>query len=101
MAEEPRQPNGRFLPGNPGGPGGPQATTARKWAKLLSDNTTEEDFLAVWGQVVLAAKSGDTKAAILFFERLLGKPVQAVNVGDSEGGSLVFQIVTAKVEPKT
>lgn len=100
MAEDTRQPDGRFKPGNPGNPNGNPGNKAKHWRALLESATSDEDFIAAWQTVKDAVKGGDMKAATLFFERLLGKPVQAVNVGDSEGGSLVFQIVTAKAEPK-
>jgi hypothetical protein len=86
--EEGRKPNGQFGLGNPGG-GGPKGNRAAHWNKLLHDSTTDEEFIAAWQVVKDAVKNGDIKAAVLFFERMLGKAVQSVELSGSDGGALV------------
>ena len=87
--DEGRQADGKFKPGNPGNPNGNPGNAAKHFRALIERNTSDEEFLAGWKAVKEAVASGDMKAATLFFERLLGKPVQAVELSGQDGGALV------------
>jgi hypothetical protein len=86
--DEGRKPNGQFGPGNPGG-GGPKGSRNAHWHKLLHDSTTDDEFIAAWQVVKDAVKAGDMKAAVIFFERMLGKAVQSVELTGADGEALV------------
>ena len=89
MSDEDRQTDGRFKPGNKGNPNGNPGNAAKHFRALLERNTSDEEFLAGWKAIKEAVASGDMKAAELFFSRLLGKPVQAVEMSGADGGAVV------------
>jgi hypothetical protein len=104
-----RNPDGTFIKGNPGGPGRPDGSgKAQRWGRLLQEATTQEQFLAVWQEVIdsalegkevtcpkchtVVAHRGDPKAAATFFERLMGKAPQAIEVTGGNGEPLVVKL---------
>lgn len=85
----------RFKPGQSGNPGG-RGKDAKKFADLCMK--LSEDAIS---RIEDMAKSSEDdgvrlKANMYLVDRALGKPAQAVNVGDHEGGPLkvIVQIMT-------
>lgn len=72
-----RDERGRFVKGNPGGPGNPLAKKVMKLRSALLDAVTKEDLIGVVNALVGKAKEGDTAAAKILFDRLLGRPLEA------------------------
>lgn len=70
-----RRPDGRFAPGNPGGPGNPQAAKVGQLRQAFFAAVSLADFRKVVKKLVAEALQGDTTAAKLLLERLLGPPV--------------------------
>ena len=74
-----RKANGRFAKGNPGGPGNPYARRVAQLRAVIADAVTDEDLLAIVGALVERAKKGDVAAARELFNRLVGRPPEAVD----------------------
>jgi len=72
-----RDERGRFLPGNPGGPGNPLAARVSKLRGVLLDAVKPEDMRAIVLKLVFLAKDGDTVAARILFDRVLGRPIES------------------------
>jgi hypothetical protein len=72
-----RDDRGRFLPGNPGGPGNPLAARVSKLRSALLNAVTEDDVKEIVRKLVSLAKSGDTVAARILFDRVLGRPIES------------------------
>jgi hypothetical protein len=72
-----RDDRGRFLPGNPGGPGNPLAVRVSKLRSALLNAVTEDDMREIVRKLVSLAKDGDTVAARILFDRVLGRPVES------------------------
>lgn len=69
---------GRFLPGNPGGPGNPFIKRVAKLRALLLDAVGEADLREIVQKLVESAKAGDMVAVRELFNRLFGRPGEAV-----------------------
>ncbi len=74
-----RNANGRFAKGNPGGPGNPYARRVAQLRAMIADAVTDEDLLAIVGALVERAKEGDVVAARELFNRLVGRPPEAID----------------------
>jgi hypothetical protein len=72
-----RDDRGRFLPGNPGGPGNPLAVRVSRLRSALLNAVTEDDVKEIVRKLVSLAKDGDTVAARILFDRVLGRPVES------------------------
>jgi carbamoylphosphate synthase small subunit len=68
---------GRFVTGNPGGPGNPHAQRVAALRSALLEAVTPADMVAVAKQLIRAARGGDVAAMKVFFERTLGRPLEA------------------------
>ncbi len=93
---------GRFLPGNPGGPGNPFARKVARLRSALLEAVTETDVAAVGRKLVSLALEGDTAAAKLVLDYLLGGPAPAVNpdrVADDEAQDLLLREIQRKLLP--
>ena len=75
-----RDATGRFAAGNRIAKGNPSAAKMAKLRAKLLECVSEEDFAAVVKAVVDAARAGESWAVREFFDRLLGKPLQAADV---------------------
>jgi hypothetical protein len=76
-AQPQRDDAGRFLPGHKGGPGNPMAAQVAAWRRALHETVTPDDIRAVMLALLEAAKSGKAWAVKEFFDRTLGKPLEA------------------------
>jgi len=72
--------NGRFAPGNPGGPGNPMAARVAEYRQQLLQCVQPGDVEAIYASMLFKAKQGDTAAAGLLLDRLLGKATHLVEV---------------------
>jgi hypothetical protein len=72
-----RDSRGRFSKGNAGGPGNPYAAQAGRWRAKLAASITDQDIAAVVRALIKAAKAGEAWAVREFFDRTLGRPVEA------------------------
>jgi hypothetical protein len=71
---EVRDDRGRFVPGNPGGPGAPLGRLATALRRAALEAVTPAHVAAVVKVITKEALRGNTQAARLLFERLLGRP---------------------------
>ena len=81
MAE--RLANGRFIPGCKPGPGNPFADKVAKYRSALTRAVTPAQFLRIARKMAELAEAGDTDAAKIVLDRLLGRPVQPMEVSGS------------------
>jgi len=72
-----RDERGRFVVGNSGGPGNPLGARISKLRTALVEAVSEDDMRAIVGALVAKAKKGDTIAARVLFDRVLGKPLES------------------------
>lgn len=72
-----RNERGLFTPGNRFGVGNPYAKRTAELRAGLLDAVTVEDMAAIARKLVELARDGDTIAARILFDRLLGKPLEA------------------------
>ena len=68
---------GRFTKGNAGGPGNPHAQQVARLRSALLDAVSEADIAAIVEKLVSLARDGDTVAARILFDRVLGRPIEA------------------------
>ncbi len=75
-------------------------TYSSKNNRLLSDTLRRvalsgdgERVRKVCEEVFLKAEGGDLQAAQFIFDRLEGKPAQAVNLGGADGGAVKFEFL--------
>ena len=68
---------GRFLKGCKGGPGRPVGNSAEHWNKMFSV-MTGRNFKRLYYALLNQALSGDVKAIIYMFDRLLGKQTETI-----------------------
>ena len=54
---------------------------------LISEETSQENFIAVFQTLEAAAMTGDVQSAKLYLEYTIGKPMQSVDI-TSEGNSV-------------
>jgi hypothetical protein len=78
-ANEGREANGRFAPGNPGGPGNPFARKVAALRAALIDAVTPQDITEIMYLVVFNAKAGSLEWTKFLFQYAVGKPRPAVN----------------------
>ncbi len=74
-----RDRRGRFLPGNAGGPGNPFARRVAALRSALIQSVQAEDLIAIAKTLIEKARQGDTAAAKLVYQYILGKPAETVN----------------------
>ncbi len=70
-----RDSRGRFKPGNKVARGNPEAQRVGKLRSKLINSVSEKDIAEVVAGLVKKARSGDTAAAKLLLDRVLGPPV--------------------------
>jgi hypothetical protein len=81
-----RQRNGRFAAGNKAAIGNPAAKKAQALRFALFRAVSSKDLTAIVKAMVERAKNGDTTAAKLLFDRLLGMPAQAIKISEPDNG---------------
>ncbi len=74
-----RGPGGRFAKGNPGGPGNPFARRVAALRSALIQSVQAEDLIAIARTLIEKARQGDTAAAKLVYQYVLGKPAETVD----------------------
>ena len=74
-----RQPDGKFAKGNRAGQGNPHAKRAQQLRSAVLAAVKPSEIKAVVLKLVELAKGGDTVAAKLLFDRVLGKSSVAVD----------------------
>src|SRR5437868_11150264 len=80
--------NGPWAKGNPGGPGNPFARRVAQLRKLILDNVSDEDLLAIVEALKAKAKEGSIGAAKLLLAYALGKPASAPDPDRLDGQEL-------------
>ena len=55
--------------------------------QLITEATSQENFIAVFQTLEASAMSGDVQSAKLYLEYTVGKPMQSVDI-TSDGGSV-------------
>jgi hypothetical protein len=79
---------GRFTTGNPGGAGNPNLKRVHALRNMLLAKVTDADFDEVLEKLIGMAKGGDLDAIKELLNRLLGRPVAAVEVSGPDGEAL-------------
>lgn len=88
---------GRFLPGNPGGPGNPQIRRLQELKRKLA-NAVEPDVIAgILRKMAMMALEGNTTAAQIVLDRMLGKAVQPLMFDENPGGVDAFREVVKEI----
>jgi hypothetical protein len=72
-----RDEHGRFTPGNSLAKGNPHAVRVAKLRSALLNTVTEDDMREIVRKLVSLAKDGDTIAARILFDRVLGRPIES------------------------
>lgn len=72
-ADNGRNQNGRFAPGNRCGKGNPSLRRAAELRSAMMAAVTDDDVKAVVAKLVELSKAGDTTAIKLLFDRCLGR----------------------------
>jgi hypothetical protein len=75
-----RGPNGLFAKGNRLATGNPLAKRHAEISKAIHEATSLEDVVEVWQGVIRDAKGGDEGARKIFFDRMMGRPSQALEI---------------------
>ena len=89
---------GAFLPGNKLAEGKRSRHQAAYLRGLILDEMTEDDIKAIIRTTIDAAKNGDKDARRDLWDRIGGKPAQAVEVSGSDSGPIEFVWSVAKKE---
>ncbi len=71
-----RDAQGRFLPGCKGGPGNPLGKRIAQLRAALVEAVSEADMREIAETLARLAKGGDTIAARILFDRVLGRPLE-------------------------
>src|SRR5205814_689122 len=80
--------NGRVALGNKGGQGIPFARRVAALRKVILDNVTEEDLLAIFETLKAKAKEGSVSAAKLLLAYAIGKPASSPDPDRLDGHEL-------------
>jgi hypothetical protein len=83
-----RDANGRFASGNRGGPGNPFARQVAALRRIILDNVTDEDLLAITLALKARAREGNVAAAKLLLAYAIGKPASAPDPDRLDGAEL-------------
>jgi hypothetical protein len=90
---------GRFTAGNKAG----QHYMVRRFAQvrtLIHKSVTDEDVVEIVKTAVEQAKQGDGEARKWIFERLIGKPKDEAEAGEtSQGWNIIINVADPKVKP--
>jgi uncharacterized protein with von Willebrand factor type A (vWA) domain len=79
-----RTANGHFAAGNRGGPGNPHSKRTAHIKRVLLDAVSDDDLREIIKSLIEQAKGGNTKAAELVLDRLIGKPTAEPLAGAAE-----------------
>ena len=80
-----RGPNGQFQPGNTLGRGHVVNRKISELRRVALASETPEQVAAVIGKMREQAMEGDTTAARIYIETMIGKPVQGVEISGPDG----------------
>ena len=75
-----RKLDGTFANGNPGGPGNPHARMTAKFRSMLYECVKDQDFRDIVAALLTSAKAGESWAVSEFFDRVLGKSRQNIDI---------------------
>ena len=90
-----RNSNGQFKEGNilsRGNSGGGNKEKAKELKRALIDAVTEKDIIAILKKMLSQAKKGDAAARKELFDRLWGRAIQEVDLGE-ETRRTIFDIL--------
>ena len=73
---------GRFAAGNKLGQGNPHASQVSRLRSTMLNSVTQKDLKAVVTKLVSMAKEGDLRAIQLLFDRVFGRAVTTLEVGE-------------------
>src|SRR5437763_8781201 len=88
MPQSGREANGQFATGNKGGPGNPFARKVAALRKIILNNVSDEDLLAIVEALKAKAKEGSVGAAKLLLAYAIGKPASAPDRDRLDGHEL-------------
>jgi len=94
-----RDGGGRFATGNAGGPGRPPGTVAA-WRAAMAESVTRDDIRAVALVLVQQAKAGAPWAIRELLDRCLGRPMQAVELVDTDAPRIIRMPLPGPPETK-
>ncbi len=83
-AENGRNGQGRFARGNKIAKGNPFAKVAARYKRLLIDEVSDDDLRAIVRGLIDLAQGGNTRAAEILLDRLIGKTTAEPSEGDLE-----------------
>lgn len=94
-----RDNRGRFAEGNPGGPGNPLAKRTAEVKQAFLNAVTPDDVGDIARKLVEQAKAGDTVAARIVLDRILGRDSQpielALSPAENHDGYTLGELVEA------
>src|SRR5437763_9484043 len=88
MPQSGREANGQFATGNKGGPGNPFARKVAALRKIILNNVSDEDLLAIVEALKAKAREGSVGAAKLQLAYAVGKPASAPDPDRLDGQEL-------------
>lgn len=88
---------GRFGPGNRAARGNPVNRKMSELRRALLERATTEDVADIFSSLMESARAGDTSAARLLLEHLVGKPRESIELSGPDGSSLSLGMVVAAV----
>jgi hypothetical protein len=93
---------GRFAKGNAIAAGNPMNLRMRELRRSLLDCATEADIRDIYNSLMESARGGDTAAARVLLEYLVGKPPQALELSGPDGSALgagaILSVVTTALK---
>lgn len=97
MENNGRDVRGLFQPGNTLAKGNPGNRRMAELRRTLLDCATDADIRALYDSLMESARGGDTAAARVLLEYLIGKPAQQIEVSGPDGQALGLTEVVAVV----
>jgi hypothetical protein len=88
----------RFAPGNPGGPGRKRKSMEDRTFLLISQNTTDEQFIRIWKSILDDAEGGSHKDRKLALAYLGGLPRAYIEAGGVNGLSDILTMLDGRRE---
>ena len=94
-----RDASGKFVQGNKASPGRPPKEREEKYREIFNTTITFARFARIVDKLGQKAEKGDTQAAKILFDYLIGPPVQRNEHTGADGGQLVITISERNDKP--
>jgi hypothetical protein len=92
-----RDPRGLFAKGNTIASGNPMNKRMRELRQRFLDCATDADIQDVYASLMESIRSGDTAAAKVLLEYLVGKPVPGIEISGPDGEPLAMGEISAVI----